>query len=272
MPLISGCFGEYTTVDKVCNGDKESLDAEDRQPCEWRARCKAFKKYMAESGRPLNAFLKKVEEDGEPMYEAIHGFPQFASFCDRLVERYKKAKSQQVAVDRRRYGPSPRTMQAAAASLTKRAKERRKLLADWITVFVDDFSNQLKNKRFATAGVAIPVGQFYLIDRLDSSDYMSICYRTETGHDSVLARVYRKTMKMNYDVWTSLTVEELSGVLNKRDFRRWQPEVKLTGKINSKIKDLSKADLSMLGESLARAVNRGKFPAEEGNKQCKKRK
>lgn len=267
MPLISGCFSEYTAVDKVCNGDKESLDAEDRNHCEWRGRCKAFKKYLAESGRPLDAFLKPVEEDGETMYEAIHGFPQFASFCDRLIDRYKAAKSKQVAVDRRRYGPSPRTMQAAAKSLTKRAKDRRKVLADWINVFVDDFSNQLKNKRFATAGVAIPVGQFYLIDRLESSDYLSICYRTESGHDSILARVYRKTMKMNYDVWTSLTVQELETVLNKRDFKRWKPEIKLTGKINSKIRDLNKADLSMLGESLARGVNRGRFPAEEGANQ-----
>ena len=267
MRLISGCFGEFNSADKICNGDKESLDSEDRKPCEWRNRCKAFKKYLEESERSLGDFLKAVDfpdEDGT-MYEAVHGFPQFASFCDRLVERYTKKRKKQAEVDRRKYGPSPRAMQAASKALGKRAKIRKAELEEWIGVVVDDFANQLKNKRFATAGIAIPVGQFYLIDRLDSSDYLAICYRTETGHDNILARIFRKTLRMNYDVWFSFTVSQLQAIMSKRDFKRWKPEDKIAGKINSKIRDLNKADLAIIAGLLARAVNKGQFPPQESD-------
>lgn len=264
---ISGCFMKYTTVDKVCNGDKESLDAEDRKNCEWRLRCKAFKKFIGESGKTVGDYLVEVEdEDGEIEYEPIHGGPQFTSFCDRLIERYKSKRNRKAEYDKRKYGPSPKTMQAAAKALSARAEKRKASMADWINVFIDNFSNKLKNKRFAVAGVVIPIGQFYLIDRLDTSDYMAISYRTKLGHDTPLVRVYRKTMNLDYDVWLPFTVDELRGLVNKKDFARWKPEPKMTGRINSKIRDLSKSELAVFGETLARIVNKGQFPSEEVEK------
>jgi hypothetical protein len=254
---ISGCFGEYTTVDEVCNGNRESMDIEETKPCQWRSRCRAFKRHLKETKRSKEDYLETVTEGDEEFYSAKHGLAKFGKFCDRLADKFSRKNDN--VVDKRKLGPSPRAIRNAGKSLAKRAAARKSELDSWAMTFVEDFSSNLKNMKFAPAGVAVPFGKFYVIDRLDSSGYVSICYRTRKKHDYTLVRVHRKTMNMEYDADFSMDVDELAAALNKEDFKKWNPSKKVSGRIKSAIKGLSKKDLAILGEQLSRSVNRGKI-------------
>lgn len=267
MPTISGCFSEFTKFDKVCNGDKESLDSEDRKPCEWKARCKAFKRYLSENKKTIDLFLVKKEGDEEADYIAKHGFPQFASFCDRLIERYKPdSKKKKKKKDKRSMGPTPAAMKAAAKALTERAKKRGGELVSWIYVFIEDFSNRLKNHQFAMAGIAIPHGTFYLIDHLKRSRYISIAYRSCKGHDFILARIILKPLLLKYEIRSHLSVEDWSKIMSESDFKKYNPEAFTQGKICSIIRRIDKKQLAYLSGILARGVNKGMIlPKEDMN-------
>jgi len=257
--IDSYCVGNWEKADPICNGYKKGKTRKDRRPCAWKKRCKAFKKYLKIHEKKPRDFLKiSQDKNGESFAVPKMGLVKFKEFCDKLLATKKKS-TQSDKPDARKLGPSDSTKRAAAKALKIRAKERKRLLMGIFTDFRSTLSSSLKSIRFATPGSVVVPGELYLINKIDSSKYISLYCKVLKGRDVPIVSFKTKTASLTFDAKIPLTVEELEKNISKSAFKMLAPREEAIGRFKSVARHLDQEKIILLAEVVAKLISSGKI-------------
>jgi len=275
-PPLSHCIGEYENGDSTCDG------GDGEAPCSWKERCAAFQLHLTKTGQQASRYVKygAKKTDGDTHYyaEPKTSLEEFARFCDGLIgketktqapvveeeeEKKRKTRSDKYGHDKRRDGPSARAKRAAAASLKRRAKERREALYKLFDGFKNQLVEELDGPEFAPAGLPVSHGFLYISDRTSSSNYLSVYCRTMNGWDAPLIMLTFRTSQLKFLAQLPVTPDVLATAMSKKDFKKLKPKDTDEGRFRSAIENVGKAELSLLAEVIAKLVNGGKIELPE---------
>ena len=259
--IDSYCVGGWEKRDVTCNGNKKGKTKRDRSPCAWKKRCKEFTKYLnTNKKKPSDFLIVSEDEDGESFAVPKKGLTEFKAFCDKLVDKGKKKKSVQTdKPDARKLGPSDSTKRAAAKALKVRAKDRRKALMGIFTEFKSTLSSSLKRVEFAVPGAVVMPGELYLINRIDTSGYISLYCKVLKGRDIPIVSFRVETASLTFDAKIPLTVEELEKSISKSSFRMLSPKQEVIGRFKTIAGHLSQEKMILLAEVIAKLISNGKI-------------
>lgn len=247
------CYGTYEEGDKNCDGDG-SADSQ----CSYRKRCGAFKRYLGSKRKRSSSYLA-VDDNGA---RAKHGYTIFMRFCEQLLKDESKteiAKHRRQKTDpnwdKRRDGPCVAAKRKSRATKAKRAREKRQKLLSVFSDFRINFETNLTNRTFAASDQIMSVGQFYVFDRVKTSDYIGIRCKTIKGVDRILVAFKLKTSTMSFDIKLPFSTEELESLVSKAVFKKLSPVDIDEGKLKSIIKNARKEKVGLVCEFLFNAVN-----------------
>lgn len=272
VPPISHCIGDYDVGDTICDGDG-GVDP----PCSWRRRCIAFRRHLRTSGEDIEQYVspKAVVTDGE---EAIIAYPvdgpeEFAEFCDQLIEdrlrskahtskrrkkiHKKRKQTKDRQYDKRRDGPAAVTKQAAKKALRRRARERQRMLMAMFDGFKAELVSSLDGREFAVHGQVVAPGQLFVVDRINTSRYVSLYCQTAQGWNEPLVLLQFRTASLTFDVCLPVGVELLKEHLSKAAFKKLSPTPIEDGRFKSEVSKAGKVELALVAESIAYLVNGG---------------
>ncbi len=273
IPPISHCIGDYDVGDATCVGE-----AADELPCSWKERCEALQRHLKATGKDIEEYVaaRAVPGDGEEVVvaEPVNGAKAFAKFCDRLIriEEKRKAKATKKALkkrkkkgtkrdklyDKRRDGPTTKAKAAAKRALRKRAHDRRQALMAMFDGFKSALAEQMPSLDFATAGQVVSPGQLFIVDRIETSGYMSVYCQSSQGWNAPLISLRFRTATLAFDAHLPVEVEILKERLSKATFRKLSPEsVEKNGKFKSVMSKIGKMELALLAEAIVGLVDGG---------------
>jgi hypothetical protein len=278
IPPLSHCIGEYENGDSTCDGDSGAGEL----ACGWKDRCAAFLRHLTKTGQQASRYVKYGAEEngGDAMRyyaEPKTSLEEFAQFCDGLIAKEKKRKPtakneepkkrktrrDKAGYDKRRDGPSAGAKRAAKVALRRRAQERRQTLYGMFDRFKSLLVEELDGPEFAAAGMPVAHGFLYISDRSTTSNYISVYCKAKVGWDVPLIMLCFRTSQLHF--WAELPVEPdmLSTAMSKKDFKRLKPEPTDDGRFRTEIKNVGKAELSLLAEVIAKLVDGGKIELPE---------
>lgn len=251
------CYGTYEDGDENCDGDG-SLDSQ----CSCRKRCGAFKRYLASKRKKSSNFLI-VDENGA---RAKHGYAIFMRFCEQLLKdegkneiAKRKRKKTDPNWDKRRDGPSVSAKRKSRQTKAKRAREKRQKLLSVFREFQINLETNLTNRTFAATNQIMAVGQFYVSDRIGTSNYIGIRCKTSKGVDKTLVVFKLKTSTMSFDIKLPFDPEELEHLTSKTIFKKLSPENIDEGKLKTVIRNAKKEKAGLVCELLFSVINAEKI-------------
>ncbi len=244
--VISACVGEYESGDDVCDGDSKE------KPCGWKNRCKFFKKYLETEDKEVGEYLEPgVDDSGNYYAVPKQGYEEFKKFCNGLINDAKGRSSTKKKIDHRSRGPSAKTKKAAAMSLTNRSQERRRQLLKMFMEFRRTLQEELNGRVFATPGSTVLPGQFYVVNRVDISRYLSIYCKTISNRDVPIASFVLKTYSLTFNVRLPLTIEEFEKGAPKEALKGFKINQINNGRFRMVIIGAGKKELSILAKTIA---------------------
>lgn len=270
--LLPHCIGDYEPGDDTCGGDPSANTSEERAPCGWRDRCSGLACYMQETSKPIVDFVKFVINDDDNEHATPIGHrSKFEALCDEQIQRYgikegtatkdpigDPPKPEPKVDGRKSLRPTKRAQRAARRALMKRAKDRRAMVWKLVRRFQKQLGRELELAktpyRFSTGRHAIAHGRMYIVDRANTSSYVSIYVRNmHNGRDVPVVSLKFKTRDLTVDV--SLPVE--SGKLSQSAQKKLKPLSIDDGLFRSVFKGLDKAGMSLMAETIAGLVKSG---------------
>lgn len=266
--IDSDCFGEWEKKEIICNGDKTSKSREERRACAWMVRCKAFTEYIESvEKKPLDFFVRELDEDGDFVLIPKIGMKKFKEFCDDLVKKEresikrKKKKSVQFDKDRdgRWAGPTQIAKKASAKVKKEKAKNRRKVLLKILNEFRLTLDSLLENNSFTVPGEVIRTGQLYFVNYMNTSGYISVYCKVTTGKKIPVVSFIIKPSTLTFDVKLPFTVEELQEYCSKSDIKVLNPVSIDIGSFKSIANRLDQEKMILLAEVIAKLVSSGKM-------------
>lgn len=266
--LLPHCVGNYELGDLTCDGDPDAKNSEDRGPCGWRNRCSGLVCYMQETGKSVGAFVKYVVMDDVEHATPIGQRAKFETLCDEQIKRYgiREGRFSKDPVGdpppkvdgRKKLRPTKRAIKAASKALTRRAQQRRgelwKLVEHFQTCLAQDLVRNKSPYQFSPPRHVVSHGRLYLVDRVESSAYVSLYVKNQAGRDVPLALLKFKTSNLTIDV--ELPVE--AGSLSKSTRKELGVMPLSDGRFKSISKGLGKYGLSLVSELIANLVKSGK--------------
>lgn len=269
---IPRCFGEYDPEDKICRGDPNSDVKSERAPCAFRDRCVAFEMYCKKNREKPPQHVKYVGEDGEEYGELIKP-ESLIPALDRLVSVHEivngkirrknpKAKAKRILTKDHQVSAGKsktKTSQKIAAKSAREALEPSRVevgdLARW-------YLKRLGEKagiEVAPTQVEAEPGQFYIVDRTDTSNYLALYLKREGGGrlpvTNALFRPRHECLEVrlacefgSLDI-PGVTLEDHTG----KD-----------GAFKIRVRNLKRAGLSLVADAVAAALKSGKLGAPSG--------
>jgi len=253
---LSPCIGTYDKKDAICVGD------ENEPPCGWRARCRAFTRYLKKTKKEPDLYVhtKTVVKDGEEdtVGFARHGHEKFCGFCDKLIEAERKKKEPPPPMDMRKKGPKPATIKASKVAKARVAKENRSRLMDEFRTFQKALSVEV-GREFGTAGNIVLPGELYAVDRTDNvtSGYVAIYCRSAVGRDSALIRLKLRPRFQTFDARLRVKVDQMKQTLSKKNMERLDPKEINVGLFKSEIRGVGRKELALMAEIISGWVEQG---------------
>lgn len=267
VPPMSPCVGDYDEGDVTCDGD-----GGEELPCGWRDRCAAFHRHLQVTGEDIEKYVKSGAEvvEGEQRFYAVpvDGEDVFTAFCDKLLKaeaklnkkkkRSKKAKRRDIEQhDKRRDGPVDAAKKAAKKALKRRAHKRRGELMVMFDAFKTQLMEHIDGWEFATAGQVVAPGYLFVVDRLDSSGYLSVYCKAATGWNAPLIMLRFRSASLTFDARLPVDVPVLKKRMSKSTYKKLAPTSVVDGRFKSEALRIGKVELGLLAEAIAQLVDGG---------------
>lgn len=250
------CFGTYVLDDKECDGE----------PCSLKGRCGAFTRYLGKNRKRGTSYLVIDFDKARPK----HGKAAFFRFTEQLLKdeakdkiKKEKRRKKDPNRDKRKDGPSAVAKRKSRATKARRAKEKRMELLLIFEEFVVNFGNLLKDRILATSDQIISTGQFYVSDRLMTSDYMSLRCRTTKGADLTIVIFKFKPSTLSFDIKLPFSLEQLKNLISGEVLARTTPEEKIDGRMKTIIRNAGKFKIGLVCEFLTNLINDKKIDLPE---------
>jgi len=269
------CTGEYEAGDGACDGNPEADTEFQRNHCKYRDNCVAFQAYLAETKLKADDFIEAQPHPTHP--EGVLGIPikgvrHFERLCAKQVKRYgvvegritrdptrpKKPKKAPENDGRKALRPSKEAQELARKAITQRAIERREILKRMFDHFKTVMVENLEVYRFTSPGEAVKPGRFYIVDRMRTSNYVSVYCKMTKGRDAPVAVIKFKTRSMTFDI--EIPVEHTSYIgVGKVTMDKIKPQPIDDGKFRSVMMNLDKEGVALAAQTIAHLVKRGKI-------------
>ena len=269
MREIQHCIGTYEPEDAVCNGDPGGEGA-DREVCTWRERCAGFQAMLKQQGKAPEDFVKysiHPAEPGRPEYEyaeAKSGFGKFVEMCQDQIKRFGVVKGKATrkpgkVVDKKKSrGPTAKTQKKASTTLRKLAKVKRDELRIQFDEFRRVLAENIPGVKFSKTNTAVLPGRFYVVDRVETSGYMSVYCKATLRRDSPIVSVKFKPRAMTFDMEIPATVKDFEGV-GKGTMKKLSPRSFSDGLFNTIMCDLDVEARSLLAEIIGKFIADGRI-------------
>jgi hypothetical protein len=271
------CTGEYEAGDTNCDGDPEGKTDFQRNACAYRDGCVAFQAHLAETKLKADDFIEAVPDEDDRTGQRVLGRPKrgtktFLKLLEKQIKRFgvvdgevtrdpnapKKPKRAPENDGRKNLRPSKEAQELARKAITQRAIERRedlKRLFDW---FKTHMVENLEVYRFTAPGEIVKPGRFYIVDRMKTSNYVSVYCKKPYGKDAPVAVIKFKTRSMTFDIEIPVEVTGYIGV-GKVTMDKLKPQPIDDGKFRSVMPHLDKEGVALAAQTIAHLVKRGKI-------------
>lgn len=243
------CFSKYKKFDYSCDGNPDSTDSEERQPCDLKRVCRAFRNHLKDHELDIDSFLTETD-DG---YESNGGDGAFLDFCKKLSNVKKKRNR----TDTRIKGPSYATKVAAKKAKQSIAKKNKEKLLEKFDFFVRKLLENMVDYEFAVSGTIPVPGKLYVADRSGTSGYVAVYVRANYGRDALLIYLKLRPATGTFDAFLTCRLSEMEKSLSKTTLGILKPVERKNKNFNVLIKGLDKRKLSLMAESIGQLVSAG---------------
>lgn len=257
------CVGEYEDGNLTCNGNPDGVDAKDKSPCAWKARCAAFTAYLTAHKEKPEDYLAYGEKNGQPYAESDQEFVD-------MLQQMADGKSV-VAVEQ-----PGEALDGMAAELnadgsddgdktkrrheTKHFKKKLALALELYEHFQSRLVEELGTKtRFAPADVPALPGELITVNRMFTSNYIGVYCRSTKGHDKPVAQLHYKTRSNTIDILFPIEVGVIPTTLDSIKKLNLIPfdDGLASSKFKSKAVKLDKEGLAHAAKAIAKMIKQG---------------
>ena len=291
------CLRKYDRGNPECDGRARARTPEERMPCVYRDRCVALQRLVRVKGYKARDLLKlrKVRDvDGKRrVYAFAMGESEaFQQWLTRAIDRYgiRNGRITIAHPDEDGGSPKPRKIrnrsdeskkksavalvkarQFATRALREKAREDLEatlLLLQW---FVSRLQRATHRELAANQATAED-GQLFLIDRVESSRYVTLYVKVVKRASSnnrkrisrrpiacIILAVRTHSLQFRFPFGR----EELESFLPAPAVKKIAPADFVEGRYRSRTCQLGKEGASIVAEAIARAINRGTVEARE---------
>jgi len=243
------CFSRYKKFNCACDGNVASTDSDERQPCDLKRICRAFRNHLKDQKLSLGVFLTETD-DG---FESNGDDGAFLRFCDKLSNARKKRSRQ----DARRNGPSRVAILASKKAKRTNAKIKREKLLKKFDFFVQRLLKSMPGYEFAIAGTVPTPGKLFVADRSKTSGYVAVYVRANYGRDALLILLKLRPASDTFDAELTCALDDMTLNLSKANLEILKPVSRKNKNFNILIKGLDKRKLSIMAESIGQLVSAG---------------
>lgn len=271
------CLGAFEADDPECDGSPIGKTPAERAPCAYRDRCSGFVKLMDITKRPRDYFVRAVETVGHAKAKPVtYTFANHEGFEEQVNEqillfgivggramnskplkpKMVVRKTPKVKVLRAPGGKLPKLSKAFAragakgrSKQTREGREKSKEVGQW---FIKRVSTRLGRKVAAFEESARP-GEFFLIDRLESSNYCALYCKGKTRKIALASYMY-KPNKGQIEVRLALAFEDYTTACSRSQREALAP-IDHTGKDGAfkvRILNVGMEHASMIAETLSK--------------------
>lgn len=284
LDLIPTCLGTHDPGEKACDGAPDS-GGKDAHPCSWRERCIGFKRHLEETGHDDEQYIELVPIKSKVVQERTgwkrtatpvgRTHKEFILFCVSLVRLYgvrKLARPRAHAKPQGKGGTSLCAKKASRGTTSAKPraykysadKSRRKVIRQLIAHFCYTLREMTKRKlKVGARGALVVPGGFYIVDRRETSGYISIyCRRVRRSFgpdatDTAIVALYPRYMTITLDARVAADVRDVTKILSPEDAFNISPEPIADGAFSTVCKRLDTDKLTVLARGIAQLIDQG---------------
>lgn len=275
------CLRKYESGNTECDGRRRAKTQRDRMPCVYRDRCVALQRLMKVKKWKARDILKlrkirDVDNRRRTYAFAIGDGAEFQATLNRAIDLYgvrngritikvpeeEKPKKKRKIVNRSQESKDKSTAalvgarKFASKALRKKAKadlSETKKLVIW-------FLERLKKKskrRIAASKAKANVGDLFVIDRIESSRYITVYCKTEDSKRRPVVCVVLASRTRNLQFRLPLEPGKYTKALADKDVDRVGPVPFDEGRFKCKTNPLDREGVSIVADSVAMTIRRG---------------
>lgn len=260
MPL---CLGEYESGNAECDGSSSATSDDERMACVFRDRCVAFRRMCREAKERPERFLrwrKMHDDDGVRRQYAFSrmGDEKFAAALSKIIARYEIKNGRitnrrgDVNKQKRRRRAKPKAVRTLPTVEPGKAADHAYALAAWFWKRLEESSGVRIHDLPGSAGS----GEFYLVDRTETSNYTALYMRFGAKKIAV-ASAYPNLRDGSLQVRIALSLEKLRDNLQKDEAAELSLEdySGKDGNFKTRVRGLDKARAAMVADALSRITS-----------------
>ena len=266
------CLGLYEASNDQCDGDRDGATDAERMPCVYRDRCAGFAKLKETSGRQPEWFVRPVKIDGREYLVANRPdeFPGelnevIASFGirnGRVTQRKPKKLRPRANFKREASGVRRKPLKAVQRlgnkARLRSLKEGRRVstsLAQWC---MKQLSRRSGHRVAEVEEVARP-GDLYLIDRIETSGYVSVYLKLPARKRVAICCLKFKPTTRKLEVRVSLEADSFGAFVAAPDWAKLDPKPVADGAFVLRMRNVDRERATIISASLGRALKHGAF-------------
>jgi hypothetical protein len=284
------CLRKYDRGNPECDGRPRARTPEERMPCVYRDRCVALQRLVRVQGHKARDLLKlrKVRDaDGKRRVYAfaVGDSEAFQQWLVRAIDRYgirngritirhpdedtprkpRKIRNRSDESKRKSIHALVKARQFATRALREKAREdlavTRKLLLWFVTRL-----QRASRRTLATDQASAEVGQLFLIDRVESSRYVTLYAKViKRGPNGSRKRLSRRPIACvvlavrthSLQFRFPFDRETLESLLPAQALKKVSPADFVEGRFRSRTCQVGKEGVSLAAEVIARALHKG---------------
>lgn len=259
------CVGTYEKGHVQCDGSTQ-----DPRPCTWRDKCVALGVHCSTTGTDLETFIDPSTD------EPRTGQRAFSEFCLQLTESLNVANGarqkpeQEQALEpviqpinrKRKHKPQPRLKGTSSGYFAG----KRTMTMELLEHFESRLMIEVPERTMAHGNQSVLPGQFYKVDRLHKSNYITFYCRMAQGWNVGLALVRVKPRTQTVDIILSVDSKRLAEALPKRLFKKLDCDSIKSGRFITRASKLDREGVGIIARAIGKLVENGtiELPKADG--------